>query len=388
MKKRFEFLFIVWLCCLSAVFAQNQTDTTRYSIRYEPFQDCAGHWYSIADKHNVINALPDQKRYRPTQINEIAENILLFQKENGGWPKNYDYFAILSPEQIKAVKSSKNEQNSTFDNGTTYPQIEALALAYEATKNIRYKKASILGLNYILNAQYDNGGWPQYFPLEKGYSRHITYNDGAMVGVMILLKKVVDNDPLYSFVDESMHKRILKAFDRGLDCILKTQIVDNGVLTAWCQQHDEVTLQPAWARKFEPACICNKESSELVLFLMSIDQPSAKIINSVQQAVKWFEDSKIYNTRIKTIDATREKTEYRVSTHDRIVATDSTAPAIWTRYYEIGTHRPMFCNRDSKVVYSLAEVARERRDGYGWYTYAPQDVLKKYAKWSKKWILK
>ena len=66
---------------------------------------------------------------------------------------------------------------------------------------------------------------------------------------------------------------------------------------------------------------------------------------------------------------------------------DSTAAPIWTRYYELKTHRPMFCTRDSKVVYSLAEVARERRDGYGWYTYSPQEVLNKYPNWLQRWAI-
>ena len=48
------------------------------------------------------------------------------------------------------------------------------------------------------------------------------------------------------------------------------------------------------------------------------------------------------------------------------------------------THIPIFCNRDSKIVYSLAEVLRERRDGYGWYTYQPQQVLDRYAAWRLK----
>lgn len=37
-------------------------------------------------------------------------------------------------------------------------------------------------------------------------------------------------------------------------------------------------------------------------------------------------------------------------------------PLIWTHYYELKTNKLLFCNRDSKVVYSLAEVDRERRD--------------------------
>jgi PelA/Pel-15E family pectate lyase len=123
-----------------------------------------------------------------------------------------------------------------------------------------------------------------------------------------------------------------------------------------------------------------------VLFLMDIENPSREVKEAVQYAVAWFKESKILNTRVKTIPAERMVTPFKVTTTDRVVVTDSTAPPIWTRYYELKTHRPIFCNRDSKIVYSLAEVDRERRDGYGWYTYAPQKVLDKYPAWQRKWI--
>jgi len=39
-------------------------------------------------------------------------------------------------------------------------------------------------------------------------------------------------------------------------------------------------------------------------------------------------------------------------------------------------------------VYSLDKVERERRDGYGWYTYDPQEVLNNYKAWQEKWAPK
>ena len=42
------------------------------------------------------------------------------------------------------------------------------------------------------------------------------------------------------------------AVARGIDIILRTQVRQNGELTAWCAQHDQETLEPAWARAFEP----------------------------------------------------------------------------------------------------------------------------------------
>ena len=356
-------------------------------IDKEAFADNTHHWYDIFDKHNVIHPLPGKPQYKSTEIAKIADNILLFQKNNGGWPKNYDVFAILTPAQHDSVFASKSMINTTFDNGTTYTQIAALAVAFKATNQEKYKLAALKGLNFILAAQYKNGGWPQYFPIEKSnYSSHITYNDGAMIGIMVLLKNILDVEPQYDFVDNALQIKLKVAFNKGLECVIKTQINDNGTPTAWCQQYDEVTLLPAWARKFEPASICNKESSELVLFLMSIDHPQKEIIDAVQNAVKWFHESVIKNTAYITVPAPRVVTSYRISETDRIAVVDSTAKPIWARFYELKTHKPIFCDRNSKIVYSLAEVGRERRSGYGWYVNSPQEVLKKYPAWENKWI--
>jgi PelA/Pel-15E family pectate lyase len=366
--------------------AQQNTASFKYT-RIDPnlFGDNAGHWYGIADKKNMINARPGNPKYDPSEIIKIADNILLFQKSNGGWPKNYDVFAILTDDQKDSVSAARNVLNTTYDNGSTYSQITALANVYTATKIEKYKTGAIKGFDFVLKSQYKNGGWPQYYPLENNYSKYITYNDGVFLGIMQLLKDVKDNKPQYAFIDDKERDKLITAYAKGLQCIIKTQINDAGKPTAWCQQHDEVTLQPAWARKFEPPSICNQESANMVSFLMTIDQPGKELIDAIQNAVAWFNDSKILHTRVDRVAAPRMVTPFRISTADRVVVTDDKAPPIWTRYYELKTHRPLFCNRDSKVVYSLAEVDRERRDGYAWYTYAPQQVLNKYPEWQKRW---
>ena len=387
----FGFGLLIAVMVLWAHAAIAQTDAKPRDLTQiapAPFADNANHWYGIYDTHNIINPLPSKPTYKPTELKNIGDNILLFQKTNGGWPKNYDVFAVLSNDQKDSLKARCNDVNTTFDNGSCYTQIDALAIVYMATKNEKYKKGALAGLRYVLEAQYGNGGWPQFYPLNTDYSRHITYNDGAMEGVVELLKAVLDNQlHLYDFLDVKLRKKVEASYKKGLDCIIKTQINDAGKLTALCQQYDEVTLKPAWARKYEPASICSAESAWLVLFLMSINHPSKAIIDAVQNAAAWFEASKIYNIRVDKIQAPPLVTPYKVSTIDKVVVVDSTAAPIWTRYYELNTHRPLFCNRDSKVVYSLKEVSRERRDGYSWYNYTPQKVLNAYPKWQKKWAV-
>lgn len=354
------------------------------SIRLQQFYDSAHHWYDINDEERMIEPLPGQKRYDPSEITKIADNILLFQKSNGGWPKNYDMLAVLTDEQISAVLKGKNETNTTFDNGTTYSQVIYLAYAYSKSKDEKYKSACLTGIKFILDAQYENGGFPQFYPDSRGYRKYITFNDGAMTGIMTMLHRIVTDSPEFSFLNDEMRTKIKIAFDKGIDCILKCQIEENGVKNVWCQQHDNITFKPQNARSFEPAAICNGESAGIVKLLMSIKEPSEEIINSVQSAVWWFEESKIYGIRIEEEDSTQADFIYHSTDKDKVVIEDPDAPPIWARFYELGTHRPLFCRRDGTIVYSMAEVERERRTGYAWYIDWPQEVLDLYPEWQKK----
>lgn len=381
-----RFLSFVLIITIVTNLLNGQSNKNNTTINTKAFGDGVRHWYGIKDDNNVVNPVPNQPRYEEKDYTQIADNMILFQIDNGGWPKNYDMRAILTPDQVNNVVNSKQKLHATFDNSTTFTHIYYLAQVYSASKIEKYKEACIKGIQFILNAQYTNGGWPQYYPLENNYSRHITFNDGAYMGIMDLLEKIVNNNPNFYFIEKELRNKITKAYNKGLDCILNMQIVNQGKLTVWCQQHDEVDLSPAWARAFEPPSICNGESVPIVLFLMTLENPNEKIIKSIQSAVKWFEDSKIYNTRVEIFDITPFESKFKTVDSDRRVVIDSTAAPIWTRYYELGTGKPLFCDRNSKYLYALADVSIERRNGYAWYTYAPQQVLDKYSKWQNKWI--
>jgi PelA/Pel-15E family pectate lyase len=371
---------------LSNAYAQKEIQTVdTNSIDISGFSDCTHHWYDINDGEQVINPLPNQPRYVPSEIARIADNILLYQKDNGGWAKNYDMLALLTNAQRAAIINAKNTTNTTFDNGATHSHIEYLAQAYTRTKDERYKDACLRGLDFLLSAQYTNGGWPQTYPEIHGYSNYITFNDGAMTGVMTVLQHIINNEPSYAFVDTVRRQKATKAFAKGLECILRCQIIEHGKRTVWCQQHDNIDFHPQDARNFEPACKCSEESADIVLLLMSISHPSDKIIASIQGAVKWYQDSKLHGIRIKTINTPTEKFRYHSVSFDRVVEQDTSAPFIWTRYYELGSNKPIFCNRDKQIVYTLAEVDKERRTGYTWYNYEPQKVLDAYPRWQKQW---
>ena len=375
------------LLSVSSPFSQIKSDPIKsISIDVSAFYDSAHHWYDITDPEGIISPEQGQKKYKKTAVRKIADNILLFQKNNGGWPKNYDMLAVLTSKQKEIILNSKDDLSvTTFDNDATHSHVEYLAKAYVITKDRRYKEACLKGIEFILKAQYPNGGWPQFYPDSTGYRKYITFNDNAMTGIMNVLHRIIKNDPVYYFVDEPIKEKVRNAFDKGIQCILSCQIIENGKMSIWCQQHDNIDFRPRDARKFEPAAICNCESSDIVLLLMSIDNPGKDVISSIQNAVKWFDESKVMGIKVKVINAPYVKYYYHSTNKDKIVVRDPAAPPIWTRYYELGSHRPLFSNRDSKSVYSLEEVDRERRTGYRWYVYDPQKVLDQYPAWQKKY---
>jgi PelA/Pel-15E family pectate lyase len=352
------------------------------------FSSGSNHWYNIADEEHVITPDRVQKRYKSSDVSSIADNILLYQKTNGGWPKNYDMLAILTKEQRDALLISKAESSTTFDNGATHEQVEYLARAYALTRDPRHKDACLRGLDFILSAQYPNGGWPQFFPDTSGYRKFITFNDDAMIGVMRVLFDITQGRKHFAFVDAARRVRIQEAFEKGINAILKCQIVENGTPTAWCQQHDHIDFRPQYARSYELPSTTGGESADVVLFLMEIPKPSSQIVAAIQHAVRWFEKSQIHGISVQEVKAPRAQFMFHSADFDRVVVEDPKAPPIWARFYELGTNRPFFCNRDGKPVHSLAEVERERRTGYGWYTYEPAKVLQRYPLWQKTWAPK
>lgn len=318
--------------------------------------------------------------YGSAEAVRIAGNVLLFQCLNGGWEKNIDMAARLSPEQQAALELKKAGGKTTIDNGATYTQLQFLAQVGRVRSSAQYRDAFLKGLDFLLKAQYENGGWPQFFPLKKGYYSHVTFNDDAMIGVLNLLRSVAQGEPGFGFVDQERRARCEQAVAKGVECILRCQVIVGGRRTAWCAQHDEKTLAPAWARKFEPPSLSGGESVGIVRFLMGIGKPGPRVVQAIQSAVSWFEKSKISGLQVLEIPApgTPKGT-------DTVAVPDTKAPPIWARFYEIGTNRPIFIGRDSVIRYRLADIEYERRNGYSYYVRTPQKLLEQeYPAWQKR----
>ncbi|MGD8175602.1 pectate lyase [Marinimicrobium sp. ARAG 43.8] len=310
---------------------------------------------------------PDQPSawYHSAEGQRIADILLSFQTPSGGWGKRTDMGT--APRQPGEAFGAEPNYAPTFDNDATTTQITVLAKAYKATGNPDYQSAYRRGIELLLTSQYPNGGWPQTFPLRGGYHDYITFNDEAMENTMTVLHRVSTGQPPFDTAPESLRARAADSLAQALDLVVAAQVVVDGEPTIWGGQHDPKNLEPRKARAYEMVSLATAESISLLNFMMDLPRPPDNVQRAVHAAMHWYQESQING--------------YRWDRDTREIVPDADAPPLWPRFAEIGTNHPLFGDRDHSIHYDIREISKERRDGYAWYTTAPNRVLEKYQDW-------
>ena len=313
----------------------------------------------------------------------VADNMLLFQRNYGGWPKHYkeekiDYKKEYTAVEKATIQDESNRNDATIDNDATTKEVRYLIKVYHQSKNKKYLTAAENGIKYLLKMQYKNGGFPQFYPDLSSYRHEITYNDNAMINAMNVLYDVAFRRNGFDAVDSNFIKPSKNAVAKGVDCILKTQVKVKGKLTVWCAQHDEKTLKPAKARAYELPSLSGSESVGVVKFLMRYEQQTPEVIKAVEAAIQWFNQSKIIGYKYEDIpDSTLPKGR------DRGIIPEA-RNVLWARFYDIEANEPFFCGRDGIKRKNVSEIEYERRNGYGWYGTWAKDLLEKdYPNWKE-----
>jgi PelA/Pel-15E family pectate lyase len=306
------------------------------------------------------------------EARKIAANVLANQTPLGGWPKNID--TTVPPSETES-------RQATFDNRATTDELRFLARMLHAGHNEQYRAAFDQGVDYILSAQYPNGGWPQLYPPGSKYHRHITFNDGAMVRLLEFLREVA-HDERYTFVDVQRRAAAQLAFDNGIACILRCQIVVDGKRTAWCAQHDAVNYEPRPGRSFEPASLSGSESVGIVRLLMGPGSPTPEVVTAVDAAVIWLKSVKVDG--VKLVD--HNPSAATPGDRQRELVAEPGARGLWARFYEIGSNRPLYMNRDGVATYRFDEINEPLRSHYAWVGVWPQKLLdKEYPAWRSRY---
>ncbi|MEQ2006659.1 MAG: pectate lyase [Limisphaerales bacterium] len=298
------------------------------------------------------------------------------QLESGGW----DYLIDFDPAKasgwlrrsdigkVADADRAKRKNVSTFDDDNSQSAVRFLLALADATKgsadprDVRIRIALDYALKKMLEAQYPNGAWPQRadglprkaadypvikatipttYPREytkENYTRHYTLNDNTQ------------RDCILTLLDawhRTGRRELLDAVKRGAEFLLLAQLPEPQ--PTWAQQYN-ARMEPAWARAFEPPAACSNESVGVLRLLtdLYVELGDERYLEPLPRAIAWFKRSEI-------------------------------SPGLWARYYELGTNKPIFGDRDGKIYYRLEDISEERRKGYSWRgDYGVQGAIARY----------
>jgi PelA/Pel-15E family pectate lyase len=310
----------------------------------------------------------------------LADNMITWQMPHGGFYKNAKSVYAKAWDGSAARSGwfgDNNVELGTIDNDATVTEILFLADVYQRGGKSAHRDAARKAMDFLLNMQYASGGFPQVYPARTGttYSNYVTFNDDAMIRVLVLLDHALQKKaPLGDgFLTEVQLAKLQTAIDKAVDFILKAQIVQNGVKTVWCAQHDPVTFAPLGARAYELPSKSGKESVLVTAFLMSRPQ-TAEVAAAVKGALAWYNSS-----AVKLANTAYEKTNSKANKTNPFIA--QAGSTTWYRFYELNSDTPIFSGRlpnasDCEKPEPFAtcrgkqadimQIEYERRYGYEW----------------------
>ena len=383
----------IWKAYLARSERQNLADRAALAAELKPGQPTPP---PPAEGPGGPKAMPldrDAAWYATPEARHVADVIVSFQTPAGGWSKNQPrtgaprqpgqpYAAdnvskYLAADDFDTPHDPHWNYVGTLDNDATITELRFLArVAGQApdAEGQAWRASFLRGVRYLLAAQFPNGGWPQVWPLEGGYHDAITYNDDAVAEAASLLTDVSKGLGDYAFAPADLREQAGVAADRAVTCVLATQVVVGGKRTIWAQQHDALTLKPVAGRNFEPAELSTEESADLLVYLMSLPNPSPTLVAAVHAGADYLAANAIYDHAWSGGKDTEG---------GRRLTPKSGAGPIWARYYTAAANAPIFGDRDKTLHDDVNELTLERRNGYSWFNTSPKKALDAYAVWKK-----
>ncbi len=181
--------------------------------------------------------------------------------------------------------------NATFDDGGTGEAIRFLTRIHVAKGDAKFRPGLDKAINFVLESQLPNGGWPQRWPRvadgglhgKPDYTGLITFNDGV----------IADNiDVLLTYHQAIGDPRILPAIKRGMDIYVACQ--QPAPQAGWGLQHT-MDLKPAGARTYEPKALVTHTTASNIEQLMSFYRMTgdARYLAGIPAAFDWLESVRL-----------------------------------------------------------------------------------------------
>lgn len=276
------------------------------------------------------------------------------QRTHGGWDHRVDV-AHLTPG---ATKVERKEGHCAFDDDITQSAISFLMQLDDTLDEPWLTESIELALDFMIEAQFPNGAWPQWYPLRGGYHDYYTYNDNAINDCIAVMFEAYDryHEPAY-----------LACARRGADFIIASQLP--APQAGWAQQYSH-DMKPAWARAFEPPGVCSAATSRNIRTLVDayVRTGDEKYLGPIPAAIDWLMRSRLPADAISP---------------DEVRQNADGGTGIWARLYEVGTNRPVYGDRENpqKMIYDVRDVSERELKSYGWQgTFGVPGAIENYER--------
>ncbi|MDR2839772.1 MAG: hypothetical protein LBV75_00680 [Paludibacter sp.] len=248
---------------------------------------------------DIYHATGDEYYYNQACV--IANTLIKYQHPSGGWNYFFDmagegslrhWYNTIGRQAWRMEEYQHYYGNATFDDNATISGAEFLLRIYAEKRDPKFRAALDKTINFVLQSQYANGGWPQRFPLmvtpltvgNEQYSTYITLNDNVCLNNINFLIKCSTT----LFVD-SLKQPALRAMNLLADLQYKTPY------PGWADQYDVQTLLPAGARSYEP-CGINATTTVGMIYAM-IDfyklTGEVRFLEGIQYAINYLEATRL-----------------------------------------------------------------------------------------------
>lgn len=239
---------------------------------------------------------------------EVGLALIAAQHPAGGWNYLYDFAGEESAQRWYDTIGKSGWRleefhhyygNATFDDAGTAEAAQFMLRMALEKGDARFRTALEKAISFIVDSQYENGGWPQRYPFVEDapelhgrpdYTRYITFNDDV----------AEENIKFLLMVWQTLgDQRALDTIKRAMRVFPATQ--QPAPQAGWGLQHRLEDLAPAGARSYEPDALVTHTTAGNISLMLDFYEWTGdeQFLERIPEALDWLESVRLSDDEIR-----------------------------------------------------------------------------------------